>query len=241
MENIPDRSNQSMTYSISPSYVSYLVSLILLLYHLNDHYMPWIGVFSPLFISNLVTYFSKFYYFSEVMEYSNNLVMKMKFICSMVDLFGYCASEVLLYFYLTKVGTYNLAFVFIPVWITTVVSVILRFIVVPTNHRRLPRNLVNVVAHTFVQIFLKIIQTMLIALRVDGQIRCNWSFVFIPVWIITSFSLVCACVLLHCSSFVHIHAAPNLRFQAVRLMVLCALQLFVIALTTLMSTIWYAR
>jgi hypothetical protein len=233
-------------YGMTPVYFSYLCSILLLLNKLDknyDHDIPWIIIFVPLWLSDGFCYISKIANIIEALyELQNNDITqtRIKALCSLLDLIGANITKVLLFFYLIHIGPTKLLFVFAPLWGTTCIAILFRLSLIPRrNFRRAQRNMFTIIANCFVQITLRVIQTLLIALKIDGYIHVNWAIVALPSWIVICFSLVCACILLHCSSFVHMHAIPILRFQAIRLMLLCALQLFVISLCTLLFSVWY--
>ena len=224
---------------MTPFYLCSLVFLVLLLLRMDGAYdIAWTIVFLPLLVSDFAKLVDGVYLL--VRGFAAH--RKNDILCGIIDTSGLCLTRISVIHYLNNHTDDAIAssasVILIPLWLTTITTIYLRCIHLFTPNTYEHRYFSSTVIILSFQSIFKILQPLLVALQLDGYMNVDWGLIAIPCWVVLFVGLICGSILIHCSSSIHQNSSQNLRYQAVQLMLLCSIQVFVVTMCCLVSVIW---
>jgi hypothetical protein len=249
----------SRTHSHTPSrtstpwYLSHCLFLAILmvrvLRHTSERVIPWWLTFSPLLLAcaTLLLVKSSEAYITFTHTRANSLTHahthsqnSYRVYCALVDHVGYTTTVVLACVYLSTHSLIpTLGVVCGPLMITATLSLAHRMMNLPPLHSRtIGRLFISSLFNCLTHSLMRIVQPLLLVLKMDGYTHVKWSVVAIPLWMMCSGAVVAVVLLLYLSTFFHIHSNASLRVHATTLMLLCATQLLVLAVCSFLSSYW---
>lgn len=242
----PNSLSNTRSRSTTPWYLSHCLFLgilmIRLLRHNSRNAVPWWLTFSPILLSSATVLLVKSCEAYLVFKNVNNSpqVLSFRVYCALVDHVGYTATIVMTCVYLSTTSLIpSVGIMCAPLIMTSTMSLVHRLInLPPLQSRTIGRLFVSSIFNCVIHTLMRIIQPMLLVIKLDDMADISWKLVILPLWLLCSGAVVASISLIYFSTFLHAHANPVLRIHAAKLMLLCAAQLLVLAVCSFLSSFW---
>ena len=234
--------------SSTPWHLSHCLFLMILMVRMMRHdsqdVVPWWLTFSPILISSIIILYIKICETLSILHYNrndNNInnILSFRILCSLFDHIGYTITVIMTLLYLQTTIIPNVSTLCSPLLLTSIITLSYRIINLPpidsrTIGRLFISSLVNCIVHTFI----RIIQPILLLLKLDSYVDMSWNYVALPLWIMCVGGFIASIVLFYFAIFLHQHANVILRIHASRLMILCSIQLVAVSCCLFISSYW---
>ena len=124
-----------------------------------------------------------------------------------------------------------------PQWVAACVYLFLRCrsyflanntepVALPLTRRPMFRQILTAIFH----FTLRGLQPLLLVLRLDKYITCNWFLVALPAWLLVGIGVVLGSILLQCSFSIHQQSPQQIRTAATRLLCVSAFESYLLSL-----------
>lgn len=203
--------------------------------------LPWITVFLPTFLSNMISIITikneLKYVWTTIGNHYAGLCRPVAYVCD--TLASLCAKIIILIFLSSikaeqqinaaaSIVTHAWTVSLIPVWILVCISIILRLIPYypPASspvYRK--KHIIGMFFSTLAYILYRGVQPLLLSLRMDHIIMNRWSIVFVPSWVLIFFGFACSVLMISLAPFANNFTNSDYRVATRTLLYVLALQI----------------
>lgn len=211
--------------------------------------LPWITVFLPAFMSNVIS----FMIIKEEMKYvwatmgSNGAALCRPIAYAFDTLGSLSAKIVLITFLMTKPKDYFntetsasprsvWTTALTPLWIFVGLSTLLRLVpYYPVSATRAykTKHIWAMLFSTVAYFLFRGLQPLLLSLRMDNIVEHRWSIIFAPSWTLTFFGLACSVLMVSLSPFANGFTNGDFRVATQRLLYITAFQITAISVASI--------
>lgn len=226
--------------SADVKYACNILFVVLLSVRLMMGKVPWVTIFMPTFISNIVSVHT---FRTEWIQLQTTVGSSYAAFCRpiayLLDVIASLFAKVVIISFLSvynQHSTNNWTLALTPVWILVLISTLLRCIpYFPTSVSAAykKKHIIGMGFSTLAFFLFRFLQPFLFALRVDSIIRNPWSIVFAPSWVLTFFGLACSMLMVSLAPFINNFTNQDYRIASRRLLYVLAFHIVSLSLASI--------
>lgn len=233
---------------VAPQNFCNFLFVIMLSIKFADDSIPWMGVFSVLFVSDLLSFIVKIQELTIVAHLADVFGKFVRQMAALIDLAGSATGKIILCYFLSNkapftfnvTGRHLFTILLLPHWLGMVISAILRITVFSCSTEvsaQFARYKIFGIVLSIISFVIRGVQLLLVTMRIDGMLAAHWAIIFSPSWAIIFFSLGCTTLLLSFAPFIHANANTQLRETAITLAYIVAALTTTVAVCSLIFVI----